>query len=74
MLLTIVSYRLPGLPGAAHTALRVLLLVVAMLAALALVVAVLVAVAPVLPQLATAAAIIGGYAMLTMPRSKAVRA
>jgi hypothetical protein len=70
MLLTIVSHRLPGLPGAAHTALRVLLLVVAMLAALALGVAVLVAVAPVLMQMATAAAIIGGYAMLTYPKAK----
>ncbi len=74
MLLTIVSFRYPGLTGGALTALRVMLLTVALLAALALVVAVLVAVAPVLPQLATAAAIIGGYAMLTMPRSKAVRA
>jgi uncharacterized protein (UPF0333 family) len=45
---------------------------VALLAALALVVAVAVAVAPVLMQMATAAAIIGGYAMLTMPR-KAVQ-
>jgi hypothetical protein len=70
MLLTIVSYRYPGLPGAVHTALRVLLLSVALLAALALVVAVAVTVGPVLMQLATAAAIIGGYAMLTQPRKR----
>jgi hypothetical protein len=72
MLLTIL-YRLPGLPGMLHTALQALLLTVALLASVSLVVAVAVAVAPVLPQLATAAAIIGGYAMLTMPRSKAVQ-
>ena len=72
MLLTIVSFRYPGLPGMLHAALQALLLVVALLAALALVVAVAVAVAPVLMQMATAAAIIGGYAMLTMPR-KAVQ-
>jgi hypothetical protein len=73
MLLTIVSFRYPGLPGAVHTALQALLLTVAMLAAVSLVVAVCMAVAPHLPMLATAAAIIGGYAMLTMPRSKAVQ-
>jgi hypothetical protein len=55
-------------------ALQALLLTVALLAAVSLVVAVAVAVAPVLMQLATAAAIVGGYAMLTMPQAKAVRA
>ena len=70
MLLTIVSYRLPGLPGAAHTALRVLLLVVAMLAAVSLAVAVCMAVVPVLPQLVLTAAIIITYAMLTQPRKR----
>ena len=61
MLLAIVSYRYPGLPGMLHAALQALLLVVALLAALALVVAVCMA-------------IVGGYAMLTMPQAKAVRA
>ncbi len=70
MLFTIVSFRCPGLPGAAHTALRVMLLTVALLAALALVVAVAVAVAPVLPQLVLTAAIIITYAMLTQPRKR----
>jgi hypothetical protein len=41
-----------------------------MLAALALAVTVCMAVAPVLMQMATAAAIIGGYAMLTYPKAK----
>ncbi len=71
LLTTIVSHRLPGLPGAAHTALRILLLTVALLlAALALVVAVLVVLMPHLPVLATAAAIIGGYAVATYPKAK----
>jgi hypothetical protein len=69
MLLTIV-YRIPGLPGTLHTALQALALFVALLAALALVVAVCMAVAPHLPMLATAAAIVGGYAMLTYPKAK----
>jgi|LakMenE18May11ns_1017448.scaffolds.fasta_scaffold9842189_3 uncharacterized protein YqgC (DUF456 family) len=71
LLTTIVSHRLPGLPGAAHTALRILLLTVALLlAALALVVAVCMAVVPVLPQLVLTAAIIITYAMLTQPRKR----
>jgi hypothetical protein len=70
MLLAIVSYRYPGLPGAVHTAFQALLLTLAMLAALALAVTVCMAVAPVLMQMATAAAIIGGYAMLTYPKAK----
>ena len=74
MLLTIVSFRYPGLSGAVSVALQALLLTLALLAALALGVAVLVVLMPHLPMLAAAAAIIGGYAMLTMPRSKAVRA
>jgi hypothetical protein len=61
MLFTIVSFHYPGLPGAVSVALQALLLTVAMLAALALVVAVCMAV-------------VGGYAMLTMPQAKAVRA
>jgi hypothetical protein len=69
MLLTIV-YRIPRLPGAIHTALRILLLTVAMLAAVSLGVAVLVVIMPHLPMLATSAAIIGGYAMLTYPKAK----
>ena len=73
-MLLIVSFRYPGLPGAVSVALQALLLTVALLAAVSLVVAVAVAVAPVLMQLATAAAIVGGYAMLTMPQAKAVRA
>jgi len=60
MLLTIL-YRLPGLSSGVHTALRVMLLAVTMLAALALAVAVCMA-------------IVGGYAMLTIPQAKAVRA
>jgi hypothetical protein len=72
MLLTIL-YRLPGLPGAVRTLVLALIWSIALLAALALVVAVCMAVAPHLPMLATAAAIIGGYAMLTMPRSKVVQ-
>jgi hypothetical protein len=51
-------------------ALQALLLTLALLAALALVVAVLVVIMPHLPMLATAAAIIGGYAMLTYPKAK----
>jgi hypothetical protein len=74
MLLTILSYRFPGLPGAVRTLVLALIWSIALLAAVLLVVAVCMAVAPHLPQLATAAAIIGGYAMLTMPRAKAVRA
>ncbi len=70
MLLTIVSFRCPGLPGAAHTALHVLLLVVAMLAAVSLGVAGLVVIMPHLPMLATASAIIGGYAVATYPKAK----
>ena len=70
MLLTIVSFRYPGLTGGALTALRVMLLTVALLAALALVVAVLVVLMPHLPVLATAAAIIGGYAVATYPKAK----
>jgi hypothetical protein len=73
MLLTIVSYRLPGLPGAVHTALRVLLLAVTMLAAVALGVAVLVVLMPHLPTLLVGVAVTGLYAMLTQPRSKAVQ-
>jgi hypothetical protein len=69
MLLTI-FYRLPGLPGAAHTALHVLLLTVAMLAAVIAGVAVLVVIMPHLPTLVLATAIIGGYAMLTQPRKR----
>jgi hypothetical protein len=57
-----------------HTALHVLLLAVAMLAAVALGVAVLVILMPHLPTFALAAAIIGGYAMLTQPQTKTVRA
>jgi hypothetical protein len=72
MLLAILSYRFPGLPGMLHTMLQALLLTVALLAALALAVTVCMAVAPYLPVLAAAAAIIGGYAMLTQPR-KAVQ-
>jgi hypothetical protein len=60
-MLLIVSFRYPGLPGAVSVALQALLLTVALLAALALVVAVCMA-------------IVGGYAMLTMPQAKAVRA
>ena len=45
MLLTILSYRLPGLPGAVHTMFRALVWAVALLTALALVVAVCMAVA-----------------------------
>ena len=67
MFLTIV-YRLPGLPGAVHTALLALLWAVALLVALALVVAVLVTVAPVLPQLMVAMSVIMAYALATMPR------
>jgi hypothetical protein len=67
MLLTIV-YRIPGLPGGVHTALRVLLLTVAMLAAVIAGVAVLVVLMPHLPTIAAAAAIIIAYAMLTQPR------
>jgi hypothetical protein len=70
MFLTIVSYRPPGLTGVAHTALHVLLLTVAMLAAVALGVAVLVVLMPHLPTFALAAAIIGGYAMATYPKAK----
>ena len=70
MLLTILSYRLPGLTGAVHTVLRVLLLVVALLTALALVVAVLLAVAPYLPQLIVGASVIMAYAMATMPQAR----
>ena len=55
-MLLIVSFRYPGLPGAVSVALQALLLTVALLAALALVVAVCMA-------------IVGGYAMLTMPRA-----
>jgi hypothetical protein len=73
MILTILSYRLPGLPGTLHTALQALLWAVGLLATLALCVAVCVAVAPVLPQLAAAAFIVGGYAGLTYPRSKKVQ-
>jgi hypothetical protein len=69
MLLTIL-YRLPGLSSGVHTALQALLLAVALLASVSLVVAVAVAVAPVLPQLATAAAIVGGYAVATYPKAK----
>jgi hypothetical protein len=70
MLLTIILYRHPGLSGAVSVALQALLLTLALLAALALVVAVLVVIMPHLPMLATAAAIIGGYAMLTYPKAK----
>lgn len=69
MLLTIV-YRLPRLPGAAHTALRILLLAVTMLAAVVLGVAVLVVLMPHLPTLLVGVAVTGLYAMLTQPRSK----
>ena len=70
MLLTIVSFRYPGLSGAVSVALQALLLTLALLAALALVVAVLVVLMPHLPVLATAAAIIGGYAVATYPKAK----
>jgi hypothetical protein len=70
MLLTIVSFRYPGLTGVAHTALRVLLLTVALLAALALCVAVAVAVAPHLPTLLVGVAVTGLYAVATCPRKK----
>jgi hypothetical protein len=73
MLLTIVSFRYPGLPGAVHTALQALLLTVALLAAVSLVVAVCMAVAPHLPMLATGTFVTIGYAMLTQPR-KAMQA
>jgi hypothetical protein len=68
MLLTIVSFRYPGLTGVAHTALRVLLLTVALLAALALVVAVCMALAPYLPTLLVGVAVSGLYAVATCPR------
>lgn len=68
MILTILSYRFPGLPGAVHAAMQALLLAVALVAALAFAVAVCVAVAPYLPQLAAAAFIVGGYAVATYPR------
>jgi hypothetical protein len=74
MLLTIVSFRYPGLPGAAHTALRILLMTVAMLATVIAGVAVLVVIMPYLPALLVGAAVTGLYAMLTQPRSKAARA
>jgi hypothetical protein len=70
MLLTIVSYRLPGLTGAAHTALRVMLLTLALLAAVALVVAVCMAVAPHLPTLLVGVAVTGLYAVATYPKAK----
>jgi hypothetical protein len=73
-MLLIVSFRYPGLPGAAHTALRVLLLAAAWSAAcpaaLALVVAVCVAVAPHLPTLAAGTSVTGLYAVATCPRKK----
>jgi hypothetical protein len=74
MILTLFSFRYPDLCRGVHTVLQALLLTVALVAAVALCVAVLVAVAPHLPTIAAAAAIIGGYAMLTQPRSKAARA
>lgn len=64
MILSIIAYRFPGLSGAVHTALR------ALLVAVALSVAVLVAVAPYLPQLMAAAFIVGGYAVVTYPKAK----
>ena len=74
LLTTIVSHRLPGLPGAAHTALRILLMTVAMLATVIAGVAVLVVIMPYLPALLVGAAVTGLYTMLTQPRSKAARA
>jgi hypothetical protein len=73
MILTIFSFRYPGLCRGVHTTLLALTWSITLLAALALAVAVCMAVAPYLPTFALAAATIGGYAMLTMPRSKAVR-
>jgi hypothetical protein len=73
MLLAIVSYRYPGLPGMLHTMLQALLLAVALLAAVSVGVAVAVAVAPHLPTLLVGVAVAGLYAVATCPR-KAVRA
>jgi hypothetical protein len=73
MILTLVLYRFPALPAALHAVLLALWWAVALVAAVSLAVAVCMAVAPVLMQLAPAAAIISGYAMLTQPR-KDVRA
>lgn len=65
-----IIYLFPGLSSAIHTALQALMWAVALLVALSLAVAVLVAVAPFLPQLVAAAFIVGGYALLTMPRKQ----
>jgi hypothetical protein len=70
MLLTIVSFRYPGLPGAVRTLVLALIWSIALLAALALVVAVLVAVAPHLPTLAAGTSVTGLYAVATCPRKK----
>jgi ABC-type uncharacterized transport system YnjBCD permease subunit len=61
------------LPGGIHTALRVLLLSVALLAAVSAGVAVCMALAPYLPTLLVGVAVSGLYAVATCPR-KAVRA
>ncbi len=70
MILTILSYRFPGLPGAVHAAMQALLLAVVLVATLALSVAVLVAVAPVLPQLMAGVGVTGLYAVATCPKAK----
>jgi hypothetical protein len=70
MLNTIVSFRYPGLPGGIHTALRVLLLSVALLAAVSAGVAVLVVLMPHLPTLLVGVAVTGLYAVATCPRKK----
>ena len=69
-MLMAITYLLPGLPGAIHTALQALVWAVALLVALALVVAVCMAVAPFLPQLMVGASVVMAYAMATMPQAR----
>ena len=70
MILSIIAFRFPGLPGAVSLSFRALLWAVALLVALALVVAVCMAVAPYLPQLMIAMSVIMAYAMATMPQAR----
>jgi hypothetical protein len=58
------------LTGVAHTALRVLLLTVALLAAVSAGVAVLVVLMPHLPTLLVGVAVSGLYAVATCPRKR----